>query len=74
MVRDLNKLRQLIGKNIKKYRLIAGFSKAELARRACISYSHYCAIENCKANNPKLDTLCDITDALGIEHFLIWEE
>lgn len=74
MINNLDQLRQLVGKNIKKYRLMAGLSKAELAKRAGISYSHYCAIENCKVNNPKLDTLSDITDALGIAHFLIWKE
>jgi len=63
------KLKEILGKNIKFFRLRRQFSQAELAERSGISITFLSNIE--RGNNyPQAGTLCNIADALGAE---IWE-
>lgn len=64
-----NKLKAILGKNIKFFRLRRQFSQADLAEKANISITFLSNIE--RGNNyPQAGTLCNIADSLGIE---IWE-
>ncbi|MDR0486614.1 MAG: helix-turn-helix domain-containing protein [Treponema sp.] len=64
-----DKLRSILGKNIKFFRLRRHFSQADLAEKANISITFLSNIE--RGNNyPQAGTLCNIANALGIE---VWE-
>jgi len=64
-----DKLKEILGKNIKFFRLRRQFSQAELAEKANISITFLSNIE--RGNNyPQAGTLCNIVNALGVE---IWE-
>ena len=63
------KLKAILGKNIKFFRLRRQFSQADLAEKADISITFLSNIE--RGNNyPQAGTLCKIANSLGIE---IWE-
>ena len=63
------KLKGILGKNIKFFRLRRQFSQADLAEKANISITFLSSIE--RGNNyPQAGTLCNIVNALGIE---VWE-
>ncbi|GBU28806.1 hypothetical protein R84B8_02368 [Treponema sp. R8-4-B8] len=63
------KLKGILGKNIKFFRLRRQFSQADLAEKANISITFLSNIE--RGNNyPQAGTLCNIANALEIE---IWE-
>ena len=63
------KLKGILGKNIKFFRLRRQFSQADLAEKANISITFLSNIE--RGNNyPQAGTLCNIVNALGIE---VWE-
>ena len=64
-----NKLKGILGKNIKFFRLRRQFSQADLAEKANISITFLSNIE--RGNNyPQAGTLCNIANSLGIE---VWE-
>jgi transcriptional regulator with XRE-family HTH domain len=64
-----NKLKSILGKNIKFFRLRRQFSQADLAETANISITFLSNIE--RGNNyPQAGTVCNIANALGIN---IWE-
>jgi len=64
-----DKLKEILGKNIKVFRLRRQFSQAYLAEKANISITFLSNIE--RGNNyPQAGTLCNIVNALGIE---VWE-
>jgi len=63
------KLKGILGKNIKFYRLRRQFSQADLAEKSNISITFLSNIE--RGNNyPHAGTLCNIANSLGIE---VWE-
>jgi transcriptional regulator with XRE-family HTH domain len=63
------KLKNILGRNIKFFRLRRQFSQADLAEKANISITFLSNIE--RGNNyPQAGTLCNIANSLGIE---IWE-
>ena len=63
------KLKGILGKNIKFFRLRRQFSQADLAEKSNISITFLSNIE--RGNNyPQAGTLCNIADSLGIE---VWE-
>ena len=64
-----NKLKGILGKNIRFFRLRRQFSQADLAEKANISITFLSNIE--RGNNyPQAGTLCNIVNALGID---VWE-
>jgi len=63
------KLKGILGKNIKFFRLRRQFSQADLAEKSNISITFLSNIE--RGNNyPQAGTLCKIANSLGVE---IWE-
>jgi transcriptional regulator with XRE-family HTH domain len=63
------KLKGILGKNIKFFRLRRQFSQADLAEKANISITFLSNIE--RGNNyPQAGTLCNIANSLGIN---VWE-
>ena len=64
-----NKLKGILGKKIKFFRLRRQFSQADLAEKADISITFLSNIE--RGNNfPQARTLCNIANSLGID---VWE-
>ena len=64
-----DKLKGILGKKIKFFRLRKQFSQAVLAEKANISITFLSNIE--RGNNyPQAGTLCNIVNALGVE---VWE-
>jgi len=59
-------IRELLAKNIKKYRKLRGFSQENLAERAKTSLTHIGMIETAK-KFPSVNMLEQIADALGID-------
>lgn len=55
----------ILGKNVKKYRLLSGFSQEELAEECKCSNSHIGQIEHGRGV-PSLDMVVRIANALGI--------
>lgn len=55
----------VLGKNIRKYRLIQGFSQEQLAERCGCSNSHIGQIENARGI-PSLDMVVQIANALSV--------
>jgi len=67
------KLKSILGKNIKFFRLRRQFSQADLAEKANISITFLSNIE--RGNNyPQAGTLCNISNALGIEIWGLFKE
>jgi len=63
------KLKGILGKNIKFFRLRRQFSQANLAEKSNISITFLSNIE--RGNNyPQAGTLCNIANSLGVE---VWE-
>ncbi|MDR2516182.1 MAG: helix-turn-helix domain-containing protein [Spirochaetaceae bacterium] len=66
---DEEELKDILGKNIKFFRLRRQFSQADLAEKAGISITFLSNIE--RGNNyPQARTLCNLAAALGVE---VWE-
>ncbi len=70
---DYEKGRELVSKNITKYRLQAGLSKKEVAKKLKMDYYNYCKIENNKTHSPRFSTLLKIAEALDIKYEKIFE-
>ena len=64
-----NKLKGILGRKIKFFRLRRQFSQADLAEKADISITFLSNIE--RGNNfPQARTICNIANSLGID---VWE-
>jgi transcriptional regulator with XRE-family HTH domain len=60
------KEKSLIGKNIKKYRKLAGISQDVLSKKANLAFHTIAKIEAGSTLNPTIDTVKKIADALGV--------
>ncbi len=58
-------MQETIGAKIKEWRLKRGWTTAELARRAGVSYHYLVKIEGGK-HIPRIDTARKLADALGV--------
>lgn len=56
---------EALGKNIKKYRSLQGFTQEKLAEKCCCSNSHIGQIENARGT-PSLDMTVRIANALRV--------
>jgi transcriptional regulator with XRE-family HTH domain len=66
------KLKDILGKNIKSFRVSRQFSQADLAEKAGISITFLSNIE--RGNNfPLAGTLCSLAKALGVEVFELFK-
>ena len=68
MVIDMSKkntdIYNLIGRNIKKYRILKGLKQRELAERLYLSYSFIAKLESVTHQTISIDTLLDIANVL----------
>lgn len=71
---EFKKSRAQLSKNITKFRLAAGLTKAQVARKAGISYSCYCKIENNITRDPYITKLIRIADALNITYSVFFKD
>lgn len=55
----------VFGENLKRFRVLAGISGKDFAKKLNIPYNSYMNYEN-KDNEPKYAILCDIADKLGV--------
>ena len=63
-----------LGKNLKHFRVLAGFSQEELAAKSQMSTSFYKKIETMQAKNPGIKNIARICNALNIPFdFLVKE-
>jgi len=67
-----SKLRQIVADNIKRYRLQAGITQAELAKKSKLTGVYISRIEN-SANNLTLDSIEQIAAALGVSPLQLFE-
>jgi len=66
---------KIIRHNIKKYRLLKNLTQAELAEKADLTHDYIRQIESDRvANTFSVQTLYDISLALGIEMKLLFEK
>lgn len=65
MPSDFENAKEILAKNVKKYRRAKGFSQEELAFEADIDRTYVSQIERCLIN-PSLLVLCKLGAALGI--------
>jgi len=66
---------ELVRKNIKKYRLICGYSLQELADKAGYTHGYIRDLESLKVDKtPTLETLANIANALEIKMIQLFEE
>ena len=72
-VMEENELKDILGQNIKYFRLRRQFSQAELAEKANISITFLSNIE--RGNNyPQARTLCNIANALSVETWELFKD
>lgn len=71
---DFKESRAQLSKNITKFRLAAGLTKAQVARKAGISYSCYCKIENNVTQDPYITKLARIAEALNITYSVFFKD
>ncbi len=57
----------MIAPNIKKYRKKKGISQDKLSKLAGITYNTIIKIESGATSNPRVETLKQIADALGVK-------
>jgi len=57
----------MIAQNIKKYRKKKGISQDKLSKLAGITYNTIIKIESGATSNPRVETLKQIADALGVK-------
>lgn len=56
----------VISENIKKYRKEKGISQDKLSKMADVTYNTIIKIESGATHNPRVETLKQIADALGV--------
>jgi transcriptional regulator with XRE-family HTH domain len=67
-------VRRLVGNNVRRLRIAAGLSQAELAERMGVDRAYVSGLELGR-RNPTIVTLWHITKALGVNlRSLVWEE
>ena len=64
--------KQLLGKRIKELRKLKGFTQESLSEKAGIDSKHLSRIE-CGVNFPSLDLLTKISDILGVEPYVLFQ-
>lgn len=62
----MSKEKSIIANNIKKYRKKLGISQDKLSKLANITYNTIIKIESGATYNPRVETLKQIADALGV--------
>ena len=67
------KLRRLVAKNLRRLRKEGGLSQEELADRAGLNRNYIGMIER-EENSPTVDALEQISDALGVDPVLLFQE
>lgn len=58
--------KSIIAENIKKYRKKKGISQDKLSKIADVTYNTIIKIESGATHNPRVETLKQIADALGV--------
>mgnify|MGYP000012487629 FL=1 len=71
---DNNYIYYWVGKNIRKYRKLNGWTQKELARRCCYSENFIGDIENETFKTFSLNTLYHISKVLGVHIKLLFED
>ncbi len=66
-------VRRLVGRNVKRLRMAAGLSQAELAERMGVDRAYVSGLE-LDQRNPTIVTLWHIANALGVKVRLFFEE
>jgi transcriptional regulator with XRE-family HTH domain len=69
---DVQEIRDILGRNIKHFRLQQGLSQVTLAEKAAISVTFLSNIERGKMF-PKVETLSRLTESLGVEVFELFK-
>ena len=64
--------KQLVGKRIKELRKLKGFTQESLSEKAGIDSKHLSRIES-RVNFPSLDLLTKISDILGAEPYVLFQ-
>jgi transcriptional regulator with XRE-family HTH domain len=65
-------IRQVVGQNVRKYRLEAGISQEELAARMKVEQGYISRLEG-GIRNPTIDTIAQLAEALGVTPSLLFE-
>lgn len=71
---DNNYIYYWVGKNIRKYRKLNGWTQKQLAEKCCFSENFICDIENETFKTFSLNTLYHISKVLGIHIKLLFED
>jgi transcriptional regulator with XRE-family HTH domain len=66
-------VRRMVGRNVKRLRIAAGLSQAELAERMGVDRAYVSGLE-LGQRNPTILTLWHIAKALGVKLMLFFEE
>jgi transcriptional regulator with XRE-family HTH domain len=66
-------VRRMVGRNVKRLRIAAGFSQAELAERMGVDRAYVSGLE-LGQRNPTVVTLWHIAEALGVKLKSFFEE
>ena len=67
MSKDYTDIYNIIGKNIKKYRKLRGWTQRELAEKLLLSDSFIGKLESITHQTISIDTLAQIADTLGVK-------
>lgn len=67
MSKDYKDIYNIIGKNIKKYRKLKGWTQRELAEKLLLSDSFIGKLESITHQTISIDTLAQIADVLGVK-------
>lgn len=67
MSKDYTNIYNIIGKNIKKYRKLKGWTQRELAEKLLLSDSFIGKLESVTHQTISIDTLAQIADVLGVK-------
>jgi len=67
MSKDYTDIYNIIGKNIKKYRKLKGWTQRELAEKLLLSDSFIGKLESVTHQTISIDTLAQIADVLGVK-------
>lgn len=67
MSKDYTNIYNIIGKNIKKYRKLKGWTQRDLAEKLLLSDSFIGKLESVTHQTISIDTLAQIADVLGVK-------
>ena len=68
----MSKEKSTIAKNVKKYRKKLGISQDKLSKLSDVAYNTIIKIESGATYNPRVETLKQIADALGVSIIMDW--